>query len=383
MSDGRTSTRLAVIAQEDDALGLLVGLGVLVLFIWLVARTVRPQNAAPKLDDARGHQLVEALYRDGVKLGYKRAWDHQLAAEDRRVAAFVRRRTRTVLVSMGSGAVIAALPLGAALGAWPNQGAWLPALPQWQWLLLAALVLVFHAGLAYLLAPRDYRKFSGTPQATRAEFGRLNDEIESLLGVDAAANLSAMKSYVSALAESRFADGVRHGRSQDTAGAQTRISSAANAAYVQGRNDGATEARGQVSQLTTEAYLRGVGDGERTAVTKLEGRISSEREAAYQSGYRVGVSEGRAASTRAAHANSGPRPAPAAARPRTRAEALANFELSESVSAEEISRRYRELQTALHPDVLKGRKATRVMIKFAEEQFKLVGEAYEILQRAG
>lgn len=362
-------------------MGLLLGLGVLILFIWLVARAVRPQSAAPTLDDARGHQLVEALYRDGIKLGYKQAWAQQLAAEDRRVGAYVRRRTLTALVSTGSGLLLSSLPLGAALNLWPRQSSWLPALPQWQWLLVVALVLAFHAGLAYLLMPRDYRRFSGSPQATSAEFGRLNEEVERLVNTDAAANLSAMKSYVSALGESRYSDGVRHGRAQDTAGTQTRVSSAANAAYVQGRNDGAAEARGQVGQLTTEAYLRGVGDGERTAATKLEGRIRSEREAAYQSGYRVGVSEGRASSTRPAQPNPGPRSTPGPARPRTRADALAIFELMDGATADDVRKRYRELQTALHPDVLKGRKATKVMIKFAEEQFKLVGEAYEILQR--
>jgi len=372
-----------VVVLEGYTLGLLLGLGVLVLFIWLVARAVRPQDAAPKLSDARGHQLVEALYRDGVRLGYRRALDQQLAAEDRRVAAYVRRRTLVSLTCLGSGMLLSAVPLGAALNLLPRQGAWLPVMAQWQWLLLTALVLALHAAVAYLIMPRDYRRFSGSPRVTSAEFARLEGEWEKLLGADAAANLNAMKSYVSALAESRFAEGVRHGQGQDTAAVQTRISSAANAAYVQGRNDGAAEARTEVGQLTTQAYLRGVGDGERTAMTKLEGRIRSEREAAYQSGYRVGVSEGRAASARAAQANPGPRPAPTAARPRTRAEALAIFELSESSGPDEIRRRYRELQTALHPDVLKGRKATRVMIKFAEEQFKLVGEAYEILQRSG
>lgn len=363
-------------------MALLLLLGVVILFVWLLLRAARSGDAAPQLDDARGHELVEALYRDGIRLGYRRAWAHQLAAEEHRVGAFVRRRALTMAGAATGALVTAALPLGAALNVLPRQAAWLPGWPQWQWLLLALASLAFFFGLGAFLMPRDYRRFSGTRQATKVELSRLNEEINELVSGEAGQNLNAMKAYVSAMAQERFADGVRHGQGQDTAAIQTRISSAANAAYVQGRSDGATEARAQVSQLTTEAYLRGVGDGERTAATKLEARIRSEREAAYQSGYRVGVSEGRASSARTAQPNPGPRTTGSAARPRSRADALAIFELSESATADDVRKRYRELQTALHPDVLKGRKATKVMIKFAEEQFKLVGEAYEILQRS-
>ena len=215
----------------------------------------------------------------------------------------------------------------------------------------------------------------------------LDSEIESLIRQEAAGRLEAMKAYLSALAKEQYAEGLRQGQSQDTAGIQTRISSAANAAYVQGRADGAVEARAEVSQLTTQAYLRGVNDGERTAVSKLEGRIRAEREAAYRSGYRVGLTEGRAAAARgaapgqASGAGAGPGPSHTAARPRTRADALAIFELSEGASQEQIRQRYRELQTALHPDGLRGRKSPKSLVAFAEEQFKLVGEAYTILQR--
>lgn len=361
-------------------MALFLLLGILILLLWLVARALRRGNDAPPLDDARGHQLVEALYRDGVRLGYKRAWAHQLVNEEHRVRAFVRRRTLTLTSAAVGGAVVTSLPLGAALNALPNQTAWLPAWPQWLWLLLAVFTFAASLGLGALFTPRDYRRYSGSPQATRAELSRLEAELSGLLGTEAAHNLNAMKAYVSALAKDQFAAGVKHAEGQGTAGMQTRISSAANAAYVQGRTDGAEEARAEISQLTTQAYLRGVGDGERTAGTKLEARIRSEREAAYQSGYRVGLSEGRAAAARSSQPRNQPA-GPATARPRTRADALAIFELSTGAAPDEISRRYRELQTALHPDGLKGRKAPKVLVKFAEEQFKLVGEAYAILQR--
>jgi len=352
---------------------------ILVVLAWLVSRAVRTAGQRPRLDEQLGHELVETLFRDGVRLGYRRAWVHQLVAEEQRVRAFVRRRTLTTLAAASGGLLTAALPLGAALGVLPHQSAWLPAWPQWQWLLLALLVGALCLGIGVLLMPRDYKRFSGSRQATQVELGRLNEEISGLVGTEAAENLNAMKAFVAALAKDQFAAGVKHAEGQGTAGMQTRISSAANAAYVQGRSDGAVEARAEVSQLTTEAYLRGVGDGERTALSKLEARIRAEREAAYQSGYKVGLSEGRTAAARAAQA--GPAPSgPTSVRPRTRSDALAIFELSAGALPDDIRKRYRELQTALHPDGLKGRKAPTVLVRFAEEQFKLVGEAYAILQ---
>lgn len=370
-------------------MALLLIVGTLLLIVWLVARAIRPDSLAVEATDEQGHELVEALYRDGVKLGYKRAWDHQLAVEEKRVAAYVRRRSITMGGSAAGGVALASVPLSAALGVLPNQAAWLPAWPQWQWLLLAALTVTAGYVLGLLLMPRDYRRFAGSRRATAPEFARLDSEIEQLMEQQAAGRLEAMKSYLSALSNQRYSEGLRQGQSQDSAGIQTKISSAANAAYVQGRADGATEARAEVSQLTTQAYLRGVNDGERTALSKLEGRIRAEREAAYQSGYRVGLTEGRAAAARGAGASqtsrsrSGSGPNPAGARPRTRADALAIFELTESASQEQIRQRYRELQTALHPDGLRGRKSPKSLVAFAEEQFKLVGEAYTILQRGG
>lgn len=370
-------------------MALLLTIGTLLLFVWLVARAIRPDSLAVEGTDEHGHELVEALYRDGVKLGYKRAWDHQLAVEEKRVAAYVRRRSAVMGGAAAGGVALASVPMGAALGVLPNQATWLPAWPQWQWLLLAALTVTAGYALGLLLMPRDYRRFAGSRRPTAPEFARLDSEIEQLMEQQAAGRLEAMKSYLSALSNQRYSEGLRQGQSQDSAGIQTKISSAANAAYVQGRADGATEARAEVSQLTTQAYLRGVNDGERTALSKLEGRIRAEREAAYQSGYRVGLTEGRAAAAREAGASqtsrsgSGSRPNPAGARPRTRADALAIFELTENASQEQIRQRYRELQTALHPDGLRGRKSPKSLVAFAEEQFKLVGEAYTILQRGG
>lgn len=360
---------------------------VVALFGWLLWRAGRGPLTSAKpsqLDDQRGHKLVEALFRNGVELGYKRAWSHQAEAELTRVQAFTRRRTNTMVSSTVAAAVSAALPLGAALNILPQQSAWLPALAQWQWLLLALAAALFFVGLGAALIPRDYRRYSATRLATDIDVARLTRELNELIDAEAAEQLNAMKSYLTALSNERFADGQRHSQAHDPASIQTRISSAANAAYVQGRNDGATEAHAQVGQLTTEAYLRGVNDGERTATTKLEGRIRAEREAAYQSGYRVGLSEGRAAAAKAAAqaTTTTASQAARAPRPRTRAEALAILDLTEGAQAADIERRYRELRTAVHPDRIRSQKMPRALVVFAEEQFKLVGEAYDILQRA-
>ena len=43
--------------------------------------------------------------------------------------------------------------------------------------------------------------------------------------------------------------------------------------------------------------------------------------------------------------------------------------------------RFRELRASLHPDAFRARKLPTVMVRFAEEQFKVVGEAYDLLKR--
>lgn len=367
-------------------MALLLLIGVMGLFGWLIYRASRNPNvkASAQLDDQRGHKLVEALFRHGVELGYKRAWAHQAEAELARVQAFTRRRTNTMVSASVAAGVSAALPLAAALNILPQQTSWLPALAQWQWLLLALAAVLFFMGLGAVLIPRDYRRYSATRLSTDLDVERLTRELNELIDAEAAQQLNAMKSYMTAMSNERFAEGQKHGQANDPAAIQTRISSAANAAYVQGRADGAVEARAQVSQLTTEAYLRGMNDGERTATTKLEGRIRAEREAAYQSGYRVGLSEGRASAPKSGQTQrsgeTGSTAGTKAPRPRTRVEALAVLDLAEGAAPADIEKRYRELRTAVHPDRIRSQKMPRALVVFAEEQFKLVGEAYDILK---
>lgn len=166
----------------------------------------------------------------------------------------------------------------------------------------------------------------------------------------------------------------------DEASVQTRISSAANAAYVQGRADGAVEARAEVSQLTAGAYSRGVSDGERAAMARIEARIRAEREAAYRAGHRQGLLEGQARAARVSP-QAARAPTTAHARPRTRAEALRVLELTESATQAEVESRYRELRAAVHPDAIRSKRLPSSLVKYAEEQFKLVGEAYDVLRR--
>lgn len=352
---------------------VLLLLGGVALAVWLGARGRGTGRAVPSVEDQRGHELVEALYRQGVKLGFRGAWQLQVRAEEARVKAFVRRRLLVMTMAAGMGALLAALPLLAALG-WVVPGR-LPHLSQWQWLLLALGAWSACVALGVVVMPRDYRRFAAPPGNVRADRQWADVQEYLLAQADASASLDAMKAYLAAYGEERFAAGLGQGQSQGSAGLQTRISSAANAAYVQGKADGAVEARAQVSRLSAEAYMRGVGDGERTALAKLEGRIRAEREAAYRSGYNVGVSEARAATKPSSGAEG------SVARPRSRADALAILELTEPAEPEAVRRRFRELQAALHPDAMRGRKAPQAVIRYMEEQFKLVGEAYAILEK--
>ncbi len=371
-------------------MAVLLVLGLLLAVAWFVTRDPRGRRATqPPPEPEQLGRLLEALYRDGVVLGYKRAWAHQVESEQGRVRTFVRRRTTTMLLACASGALVAALPLLAAVEVLPNQGAWLPDLPRWAWLLLALGAFGAFAGLGAALLPRDYRRYFSNPAVNAPELARLESEVRDAVAARLSEQLTAARAYVAAVSQERFEAGARQGREEARRGlgqglsaaeVQARVSSAANAAYVQGRTDGRTEAQTEASRLVSEAYARGTQEGERAALARLEARLRTERQAGYQAGFRAGQAQASAGAARTT------RPAGATAthtyaRPRTRAEALRILELAEGVSQADIEKRYRELRAAVHPDAIRSKKLPSALVAFAEEQFKLLGEAYDLLRR--
>lgn len=371
---------------------VLFGLAALVFLAWLVTRGSRTGGkSAPPVEEARVDLLVEALYRDGVKWGYQRAWERQIDAESRRVTLYVRRRERVLLASLGGAVVLVAIPVAGALDLLPGQSGWAAGFLAWHWLVLALGVVVICALLALALMPRDYARFFTAPSA-RSWTTDAEDDVEQAVRSRLSRQQELTRAYLAKMAEGRFVAGFEKGRREalaehartardaQDAGVQARVSSAANAAYVQGRRDGVGEAQAQVNGLVSEAYRRGVSDGERSLLGGLEGRLRSERQSAYQAGYRAGVLAGQRSGSQTAH-TSATQSAGRAVRPRTRAEALRLLELSEGCSTSDVENRYRELRAAVHPDAIRSKKLPRVMVEFAEEQFKLIGEAYDILRR--
>lgn len=373
-------------------MGVLLAIALVIVVAWFLIRVLRAEPAAARPSELEIERLLEALYRDGARLGYERAWAQQIEAEQHRVGTFVRRRTTVMLTAGAGAALVGALPLGAALEVLPNQQAWLPDLARWQWLALASAALVSFMGLGALIRPRNYRDYFATRTATAVELSRIDAEVSELVAARLALHLDAAKAYLAALGQEQYGKGLEQGRAEAKqahgrpaqesvpADLQARVSSAANSAYVQGRNDGVEAARAELNEFASEAYARGTRDGRRSALAELEGRLRAEREAAYRSGYRSGEADGRARGAREAPA-SGPGTAPAVRRPRTRAEALAILELREAATQADIERQYRLLRTAVHPDAIRSKKLPAAVVKFAEEQFKLVGEAYDILTR--
>ncbi len=374
-------------------MAVLVGLAAILLVAWLVTRGSRTGSpSAPLSEEGRVDLLVEALYRDGVKWGYQSAWSRQIVTEGQRVRLFVKRRNQMMLASLAGAAIVVAVPVAGAFGVLPGQSNWAPGVLAWQWLVLALGVMIIYVWLVLALMPRDYAKFFATPKAQAARMTDAEDDIDQTVRSRLSRQQELTKTYLARVTNERYAAGLEQGRREalqqheraaratQDANLQARVSSAANAAYVQGRRDGAGEARTQVGQLVSEAYRRGVGDGERSLLGGMEGRLRAERQSAYQAGYRAGVLEGRNSGAQAAQAAAAGS-AGRAARPRTRAEALQLLELSEGSSASDVDKRYRELRAAVHPDAIRSKKLPRVVVEFAEERFKLVGEAYDILRR--
>mgnify|MGYP001041853888 FL=1 len=364
---------------------ILVSLAALTLAVWAITKAANSNRHTTRAgEEARVDVLIDALYRDGVKVGYQSALTRQVVTEGHRVRLYVRRRNQVMLAVLAAGAAAAAFPVAGALGVLPGQAEWAAAVPVWQWLALVLGVAVVAVMAVLLLMPRDYARFFTTPRAHAAALDAAEGDIETAVNSRLSSHLETTKAYLTRMTNERYAAGVEQGRRQalsagsgravDDADLQARVSSAANAAYVQGRRDGVKEAQSLRNQQLSDAYRRGVSDGERLLVGGLEGRLRAERELGYQSGYRAGVQEGRANAAQAATGK-------AAVRPRSRSEALKLLDLVEGSSQSDIEKRYRELRASVHPDAIRSKKLPRAMVEFAEEHFKLIGEAYDILRR--
>lgn len=352
-------------------MGLLVWVAVAVIVVWLLVRGSQARRDAQEVRDLpQADLLIEALYRDGVRLGYKHAWAHQAEAERQRVAAFVRRRERVVVSVLVGGCTLVGAALMGAVGVLPGQSEWAPVVRTWHWLGLAAACAGLGVWLVKALVPRDYARYSAAPESVATHMAAASQELEEVAKVHAERQAELARSYLTKLIDDRFTAGLEQGRRDaarlfNGADVQTRVSSAANAAYVQGRADGANEAQ----KLAAEAYGRGLAEGQRTALAGAEERIRVERQASYQAGLRAGRTESQGQR----------QPSGGQARPRTVAEALLVLEIQEGASRVQIEQRYRELRAAVHPDAMRSKKMPRAMVKLAEEQFKLIGEAYDII----
>lgn len=140
---------------------------------------------------------------------------------------------------------------------------------------------------------------------------------------------------------------------------------------------GMGRAGADASAALNEAYRRGLADGERAVRAGLEAQRAAEQRAANQAGYRAGA----AATTVGAAGVAGGGGRPASGRPTSRAEALAILGLPGDATAAAVEERYRELRAAGHPDAVRSKRLPAAVVAFAEEHFKLVGEAYDLLRR--
>ncbi len=372
-------------------MAVLVVIAAAALVVWVATNGARARRSSPPaVEEARVDVLVDALYRDGVKVGYQSAFSRQILTENQRVQLYIKRRNKVLASVLAFAVILGAVPAAGSVGALPGQAEWAGGVATWHWLVLLLGVAVSAVVLAFVIMPRDYARFFTSRGEQAATAAAAETDIENAVSSRLSSHLEVTKAYLARMTNERYAAGVEQGRrmaldasaksGQDSREAvQARISSAANAAYVQGRSDGAAEARNQAGAQLSEAYRRGVSDGERSILVGLEGRLRAERASAYEAGFRAGVLEGRASSAQTAQAAQAASGRPA--RPRTRAESLKLLDLVEGSSLADVEKRYKELRAAVHPDAIRSKRLPPAMVAFAEEHFKLVGEAYDILRR--
>lgn len=124
-------------------------------------------------------------------------------------------------------------------------------------------------------------------------------------------------------------------------------------------------------------YRNGYGPRQlRTRIGILYLLIPMDREAGFMDGYAAGKAEGSAANAASGGTRFG------RARPRSRGHALAILNLPTGASTTEMERRFKELRFTIHPDAVRAKRLPKV-VEFAEEHFKLIGEAHDILRQVG
>lgn len=408
---------------------------ILVVFfvLWLIAQAGKglPQKLPkqrrnnPKSRTQTVDEVLESLHSEGVTLGYTRAWEHQLELEKVRVKRYFKARASMAFLHTAIGVLLALLPLTAATGALPLLSNAAPNVVEWQWVAIALITFIGYRFLALAIAlPRDYMKFLSSSAELEPQFERLATDVKHAVATQQVEQLLEaqvrLRNEVAAQYEAGEEKGRREGleAGREAGLAEARESAAASLAeavaaaerrgriegveaaeeyykpgleeewrkgYEKGAEAGRAATRLEAQSLLSDAYSKGRLDGETDALAGLHQRLRTERAAGYQlgysdghtEGYHEGLDEGR----RQGKASS-PRSRSTfafATSPTTRVEALELLQLTANASETQIDEQFRKLRAAIHPDIVRGRKLPPIMVKYAEEHFKLLGEAYDLL----
>lgn len=385
---------------------IIVIIVIFVLLAMIAQAGKRGANQVPGFSskDARGpirnmEALLNAIHTEGVTLGYTRAWAHQLEAEESRVKRFLKARADAAFLHTSIAALLASAPMAVVFGGLPILKGLAPNLPDWQWTWVAFGVFVAYRSLALAIAsPRKYLQFQAASGKLEPEFERLAKEMQGAITSGQVQRLLEaqvrMRNEYSRAEEAGREAGVAEGTAKASAAAAEAVAAARvetamevekyfeeklkenqQRSYAMGVAAGRSEATKETRALLGEAYARGRYDAEQEFLAVLKQRMQAERDDAYDAGFDDGYRKGRA--------DGGQAPSQQgnhfATRPRTRAQALALLELSEGATAQDVARQYRTLRAAIHPDVVRSKGLHPILIKYAEEHFKLLGEAHDIV----
>lgn len=387
-------------------IALIVVVIIFVLLALIAQAGKRGANQVPDFSskDASGpirdmEALLHAVHKEGVTLGYSRAWTHQLEAEENRVMRFLKARADVAVLHTFVAVVLASAPMAVAFGKLPMLRGLAPNLLEWQWTWVALGVFVAYRSLAIAIdSPRKYLKFQAASGELGPEFDRLakemsgaitSSQVQRLLEAQVrmrneytraqeagrAAGLTEGAASAAAASKEALAAAKAEGAATAEKRYQARLKEGLAESYSKGVTAGRAEASKETRALLGDAYARGRYDAEQEFLVVLRQRMQTERDDAYDAGFGDGYRKGRSegGQTPRQQGNN------FATRPRTRAQALALLELSEGATAHDVARQYRTLRAAIHPDVVRSKGLHPILIKYAEEHFKLLGEAHDIV----
>ena len=376
---------------------VLIALLGLAFLVWIVIRA-QHGSKTPTVSSAQATHvntvvdMIVDVFRAGAVFGYDHSWQHQVDAEVHRVAIFLRLLRRRILVHTLVAASFAGIFGYVALGLGPGIPAWLPSVGSSEWWWIAGVTSLAYYLVAMLIGLPRYAKVHGSLEPQSLDLLTLRSDVLRGSSHASIAALTVARQSITDANVMQFKGGFEAGRAEGhAAGFTAGMREGERRGWEKGNEAGKRETarieEQHRAQLVSEAYARGRTEGEASGASNRDADVEAARQAGAREGFGTGYKQGRAKAQQEAaqrfEQDASYVSGMLHGKPRTRAEALLILELEDGADPERIREQYRNLIRLSHPDIYAKSRYPKAFRKFAEHEFKRLGEARDLLEKAG